>query len=113
MTNPKAESRSRKKAEARNPKEPRAHVDSDTQPEHCPNVTKQLTITLDEEVYRGLRKLVGDDQISGYIERLVRPHLPLADLEEGYRAMAADAQREAEALEWTENLIAEVSPEAR
>ncbi len=76
-------------------------------------MTKQLTITLDEEVYRGLQKLVGEDQISGYIEKLVRPHLPPADLEEGYRAMAADAQREQEALEWSENLIGEGSLEAR
>ncbi|MBI2926987.1 MAG: addiction module antitoxin [Verrucomicrobia bacterium] len=76
-------------------------------------MTKQLTITLDEEVYRGLRKLVRDDQISGYIEKLVRPHLPPADLEEGYRAMAADAQREEEALEWSENLIGDVTHETR
>ncbi len=33
-------------------------------------------------------------------------------LEEGYRAMAADEEREAEAAEWAEALIADVADEA-
>jgi len=76
-------------------------------------MTKQLTITLDEEVYSGLQKLGGAEQISSYIEKLVRPHVLPADLEQGYRAMAADAQREQEALEWNESLIGDASYEAR
>ncbi len=67
---------------------------------------KKLTISVDEEVYRGLHEQVGRGNISGFIEDLVRPHLVLAaDLEEGYRAMAADAERERDAVEWAEGLL--------
>ncbi len=76
-------------------------------------MTKQLTITLDERVYRGLHELVGEAQISGFIEKLVRPHVLQADLEEGYRLMAQDTSRENEALEWSENLIGDLTHEAR
>ena len=76
-------------------------------------MTKQLNITLDEEVYRRLQMLVGEEQISSYIEKLVRPHVLPAEVEEGYRAMAADTAREEQALEWSENLIGDVSHEAR
>ena len=76
-------------------------------------MTKQLTITLDEHVYRGLQELVGEAQISEFIENLVRPHLLQADLEEGYRLMAQDTARENEALEWSENLIGDLTHEAR
>ncbi len=52
---------------------------------------RKLTITVDEQVYRGLHEQVGRGNISGFIENLVRPHIVTpADLEEGYRAMAAD-----------------------
>lgn len=63
---------------------------------------RKLTITLDEAVYDGLHKVIGRRKISQFIETLVRPHVTAADLEAGYRAMAEDAVREAEALEWTE-----------
>ena len=76
-------------------------------------MTKQLTITLDEEIYHGLQKLGGAEQISSYIEQLVRPHVLPVDLEEGYRAMAADVQREQAALEWSESLIGDASYETR
>lgn len=68
----------------------------------------KLTITIDEGVYQALQKQVGRGRISGFIEDLVRPHiLTQQDLEDGYRAMAADAEREAEAKEWIEGLIGE------
>lgn len=67
---------------------------------------RQLTITIDEEIYQGLQEQVGPDHISEFIEELVRPHLIAEeDLEAGYRAMAADAEREREAKEWAEGLI--------
>lgn len=67
---------------------------------------RKLTITVDEEIYQGLHEQIGRGKISGFIEDLVRPHLvTAADLEEGYRAMAADAEREREAEEWIEGLI--------
>ncbi len=67
---------------------------------------RKLTITIDEQVYRGLHEQVGRGHISGFIEDLVRPHIATSsDLEEGYRAMAADEEREREAGEWSEGLI--------
>ena len=66
-------------------------------------MSKTATITLSDEAYRQLRARVGDDEISGYIEELVRPHgYSQEELEAGYRAMAADQTREREAREWME-----------
>jgi predicted CopG family antitoxin len=76
-------------------------------------MTKQLTITLDEEIYRGLHKLGGEDQISRFIENLVRPHVLQEDFEAGYRMMAQDEEREKGALEWSEGLIGNSHHEAR
>jgi predicted CopG family antitoxin len=74
---------------------------------------KKLTITLDEQVYEGLYRVIGRRHISQFIESLVRPHVLNAELEEGYRQMAQDEAHEAEALEWIEALIGDVSDEAR
>ena len=63
---------------------------------------KKLTITLDEEVYYGLREVVGPGKISRFIESLVRPYILKKELENGYRAMADDTKRESEAMEWEE-----------
>ncbi len=73
---------------------------------------KKLTITLDEQVYKGLYRKVGRRRISRFLENLARPHVVDEDLAEAYRAMAADEQREAEAQEWVENLAADVPDEA-
>ncbi|NIR51392.1 NAD(P)H-dependent oxidoreductase [candidate division KSB1 bacterium] len=74
---------------------------------------KKLTITIDEEVYDGLQTVVGPRRISRFIEELVRPHVLDKDLEEGYRQMAQDEEREQEALEWSEATIIDVSDEPR
>ena len=63
---------------------------------------KKLTITIDEQVYDGLHRVIGRRHISQFIEALVRPHVLGTDLEAAYRDMAADEAREAEALEWAE-----------
>lgn len=63
---------------------------------------KKLTLTVDEEVYEGLRKTIGPRKISKFIEDLVRPHVLRPDLEAGYAEMARDEKREKEALEWAE-----------
>ena len=60
---------------------------------------KKLTITIDEQVYDGLHKIVGRGNISQFIEALVRPQILDTDVEDGYRQMAADEVREAEAHE--------------
>ena len=66
---------------------------------------KRMTITMDEEVYDGLVRLVGRRKISGFLENLARPHVVTDDLAAGYRAMADDFVREQEALAWSEALI--------
>jgi predicted CopG family antitoxin len=74
---------------------------------------KKLTITLDEQVYEGLHRVIGRRRISGFIESVVRPHVVKADLAEAYRQMAADEEREAEAMEWAEAMIGDVADETR
>jgi hypothetical protein len=63
---------------------------------------KKLTLTIDEEVYEGLRKNIGPRKISKFIEDLVRPHVVHPDLESAYAEMAGDEKREQEADEWAE-----------
>lgn len=74
---------------------------------------KKLTITIDERVYDGLHQIIGRRRISQFIETLVRPHVLSSELEEAYRAMAEDEQREAEALEWAEGTILDSADDPR
>ena len=74
---------------------------------------KKLTITLDEAVYEGLHTVIGRRSISHFIENLVRPHVIGTDLEAGYRAMAADEERESAALEWAEATLGDIADAAR
>ena len=74
---------------------------------------KKLTITVEEEVYRGLHRVVGRRRISQFIEELVRPHVTGSQLAEGYRQMADDEGRERAALEWAEATIVEPGDETR
>ena len=103
------------------------------------NVQRRLTVSLDEKVYVGLHSKYGRG-LSRFIETLVRPYViqqerqeadrkiekqkkprpnlvrPIVskkELDRGYRAMAADKVREAEAHEWCEALIGDVADEAR
>jgi len=74
---------------------------------------KKLTLTVDEAVYDGLYRLVGRGKISQFIEDLVRPLVSDSALDNGYRAMAADKDRETEALEWSNALAVDVADETR
>lgn len=74
---------------------------------------KRMTITLDEAVYEGLYRTVGKRRMSQFIEDLLRPHVLGDALDEGYRAMAADQEREAEALEWCNALAGDMADAAR
>jgi len=74
---------------------------------------KRMTITLDEAVYDGLYRTIGKRQISQFIEDLLRPHVMDTALDEGYRAMAADTAREADAQEWSNALAKGMVNEAR
>lgn len=72
---------------------------------------KKLTVTIDEEVYEGLRKVIGPRKISRFIEDLVRPHVTKKDMYGAYKEMAADEVREAEALEWAEVTFGDINYE--
>jgi len=76
-------------------------------------MTKKLTITVDDEVYAGLHNVIGRRRISRFLNDLARPHVTRQDLDEGYREMAADEEREREAMEWTEGLTGDVADEPR
>ncbi len=66
---------------------------------------KKLTITIDEEVYRGLHKELGPRRISQFIEDIVRPHVVKSELIAAYVEMAQNEEREREALEWAEGTL--------
>jgi len=68
---------------------------------------------LDEAVYDGLYRTIGKRQISQFIEDLLRPHVMDTALDEGYRAMAADTAREADAQEWSNALAKDMVNETR
>ncbi|BBO17455.1 conserved hypothetical protein [Candidatus Brocadia pituitae] len=72
---------------------------------------KKLTITIDEEVYVGLRKTIGPRKISKFVEDLVRPHVVRPNLEFAYAQMARDKKREEDALEWAEVTFKDVAHE--
>ena len=74
---------------------------------------KKLTVTIDEEVFDGLRTVIGPRKISRFIEDLVRPHVVKRDLYAAYKEMAADGIRESEALEWAEGTVGDLSDEER
>jgi hypothetical protein len=74
---------------------------------------KKLTIMIDEKVYEGLRAVVGRRRISRFVEDTVRPHVLPKRLDDAYREMAEEEKREAEALEWAEGVVGDVSDEPR
>ena len=74
---------------------------------------KKLTITVSDDVYQGLHSKIGPRRISRFIDSLARPHVVNSDLEAAYALMAGDQEREGAALEWSENLVTDISDEAR
>lgn len=74
---------------------------------------KKLTILVEDEVYDGLRRVIGPRRISRFLNDLARPHVTQVDLDEEYRVMAADEQREAEAHEWTEGIVGDLADDPR
>jgi hypothetical protein len=72
---------------------------------------KKLTITVDAEVYDGLRSVIGRRRISRFLNELARPHVVGQDLSPGYAAMAADEARDADANAWSEGLLNDVGQE--
>lgn len=73
---------------------------------------KRMTITMDEDVYEGLFRVVGRGKVSQFLQELARPHvLQNTALDDGYRAMAADAHYEADANAWISGLIGDLAQE--
>ncbi len=72
---------------------------------------KKLTITVDEEVYEGLHKIIGSRKISKFVEELVRPHVVRPNLESAYAQMAKEKKREEEAIEWAEITFKDINHE--
>jgi hypothetical protein len=69
---------------------------------------RKLTITIADEVYRGLHQQIGRGEISRFIENLVRPYVVATDeLEAEYRAAAEDTAAEQEAMDWIEARVNE------
>jgi hypothetical protein len=77
------------------------------------NMHKRMTITLDEVVYDGLYRTIGKRRMSQFIEDLLRPHVLDTALDDGYRAMATDTAREAQAQEWCNALSKDMRSESR
>lgn len=76
-------------------------------------MSKKLTITIEDEVYAGLHSVIGRRRISRFLNDLARPHVLLQELAEGYRAMAADEERERDAAEWVEGLTGDIADDPR
>ena len=74
---------------------------------------KRMSITLDEVVYEGLYRHVGKRRMSQFIEDLVRPYVVDTALDEGYKAMATDKEREADALAWSNGLSGDIADASR
>ncbi len=74
---------------------------------------KKLTITIDEEVYEGLKEVIGPRKISRFVEDLVRPHVIKPKLDMEYKKMAEDELREIEAHDWAEATLKDAFDEAR
>lgn len=66
-------------------------------------MARTVTISLSDEAFRDLQARVGGQDLSTFVEDLIRPHLVGDEaLDAAYREMAADEEREREAREWTE-----------
>ncbi|HOY65286.1 MAG TPA: addiction module antitoxin [Candidatus Ozemobacteraceae bacterium] len=74
---------------------------------------KKLTITINEDIYEGLHRVIGRGNISQFIESLLRPHVLDTALENEYRKMAKDKKREAEALDWADGVMGDHDDESR
>lgn len=74
-------------------------------------MTKKLTVTVSDEVYRGLHRRIGRRKISQFIDELARRHLITTQLEADYAEAAADETRERKAYEWVESGLHEGLPE--
>jgi len=73
---------------------------------------KRITIDLDERIYYDLCQVIGKHKIGQYIEALLKSHVIYRDLDEAYKAMGEDQNREKLALEWADGTIGDVANES-
>lgn len=70
------------------------------------SLTKKLTILVDADVHRALIKKIGRGNIGRFLIDAAKPHLyNNSRIRAGYAEMAADHEREKEAMEWSEGLV--------
>ena len=74
---------------------------------------KRMTISIDEDVYEALMRVVGRGKVSRFLEDLAKPHVMKDGLLSAYQEMASDTERERDALEWSNALIGDAHHEAR
>jgi hypothetical protein len=74
---------------------------------------KKLTITVSDDVYKGLYAKIGAGRISHFLDSLARAHVVDSGIAEGYRAMGNDESRERDAVDWSDNLVGDIDHEAR
>jgi predicted CopG family antitoxin len=68
---------------------------------------QKIAIEIDRDVYDALDRVIGQDNVSQFLENLARTHIQKEDLISAYRSMAADTDRESAALDWSNGLIAQ------
>lgn len=62
---------------------------------------RKLTISVSEDFYEGLLRSAGPRKIGAFIEKNLESKVATKkNLDAGYKAMAADQEREKEAKEW-------------
>jgi len=72
---------------------------------------KKILISIDEQIYSSILRLVGRGKISRFFEDLARPYVANGSLDDAYRNMAADKKREKEALAWSNAMIGDITNE--
>ncbi len=72
-----------------------------------------LRVWVHETVYEGLYRTVGKRRMSQFIEDLLRPHVVDSSLDDGYKAMREDTERETAAMEWCNALAGDMANAAR
>jgi hypothetical protein len=79
---------------------------------------RELTLNVDESLYNTLLPMVEKQTIGNLLAEFIQTRFPhrtytQAELEAGYKAMAADEEYELEAVEWCNGLISGIDDETR
>ncbi len=67
---------------------------------------RKITLSIEEKIYRKLRFLIPKRKMSKFVEEAIKEKIERLKLEEpieeGFKMMGKDKEREKEALEWSE-----------